>query len=436
MSKTLVRIAAEPPESALAYMRAKGFDLRPEFDWRDMWRDAHATAFTVAKSAGFDILGDVHAACLKAIAKGRTFRQFAAELTPILQAKGWWGKAPALDPKTGEMKESQLGSPRRLRIIYDTNLRMAQASGEWTRIQENRETHPYLRYVVILDGKERPEHRAWHNTVLPVDHAWWKTHYPPNGWRCRCSTMQLAGEDLGDGGYTPSEEAPQVVLRPWENKRTGETALVPEGIDPGFAYNPGEAALREHAARALMGKLDALPPRIAAEAMAESARFVLPALRKDLARWIEATAIRMRGPEPYQHNERRVIGALTAAQLDFLEARGALPGSGGISIGDADIRHMQRDAKGERRWSPEELADLPSLLAAPRAILWDNEDPAFLYIEGDPAGGAPKVAVVRLDNWLKIGRTRARINILRTTSDQDWKDLRNAGHYTTISGGL
>ena len=432
MSGEPAKIAAEPPESVLACLRARGFVLSPEFDWRDIWQESHTTAFTVAKSVGFDILGDVHNACLRVVSEGRTFDQFRKELTPILQAKGWWGKAPALDPETGEMKVSRLGGPRRLRIIYDTNLRMAQAAGAWARIQENKETHPYLRYVVILDGKERPEHRAWHDTILPVDHVWWKTHYPPNGWCCRCYVIQLSAEDMEYLGYELFEEAPETALRPWENQRTGEIMLVPEGIEPGFAYNVGEAALTEHAARALMGKLETLPPRIAAEAMAESARFVLPALRQDLSRWIEATAVRMRGPEPFQHNERRIIGALNTAQLDFLEARGTLPGSG--SIGESDIRHMQRAAK-VGKWKPSELAALPA--AKPRAILWDRRDPAFLYVDGDPAGKeGPHIAVVTLDNRLRIERKKYMVNSLRTTSDQAWKDIRNEGHFVVISGSL
>jgi SPP1 gp7 family putative phage head morphogenesis protein len=434
MSGTLAKIAAEPPESALAYMRARGFVLSPTFDWRDQWQEAHTMAFTVAKSTGFDILGDVYSACVKVIAEGRTFDQFKKDLIPLLQAKGWWGKAPALDPETGEVKTAQLGSPRRLRIIYDTNLRTAQAAGAWARIQENRETHPYLRYVVILDGRERPEHRAWHGTVLPVVHVWWKTHYPPNGWRCRCTVTQLSAEDMEYLGYALSERAPEVVMRPWKNKRTGETLLVPEGIDPGFAYNVGEAALTGHAARALMGKLDTLPPRIAAEAMAESARFVLPALQRDLSRWIEEKALAL-GSGEFVRNERRVIGALTAAQLDFLEERGALPGSGSISIGDADIRHMQRDVK-PGKWAPRDLATLPELLANPRAILWDNQKPAFLYVDGDPAEGSPRVAVVTIDQTRRVSRANIVVNQLRTTSDQDWRDLRIPNRFTVITGSL
>ena len=44
------------PQEAVDYFRAKGANLDPTFSWTDMWQADHATAFTVAKSAGFDIL--------------------------------------------------------------------------------------------------------------------------------------------------------------------------------------------------------------------------------------------------------------------------------------------------------------------------------------------------------------------------------------------
>ena len=110
-------VAGLPPEDAIAYFAAKGYELPPTFDWRDMWQEAHTAAFTVAKSAGFDILGDVHSACLAALENGTPYNEFAKQLAPILQEKGWWGKKEMTDPVTGEAKEVQLGSPRRLNII-------------------------------------------------------------------------------------------------------------------------------------------------------------------------------------------------------------------------------------------------------------------------------------------------------------------------------
>ena len=46
-------------------------------------------------------------------------------------------------------------------------------------------------------------------------------------------------------GRVPIKEtAPKEKMRSHVNKRTGTTHTVPEGIDPGFEWNPGEARAR------------------------------------------------------------------------------------------------------------------------------------------------------------------------------------------------
>ena len=66
-----------------------------------------------------DLLADIRAEIDKAIAEGRTLRQFRKDLMPILQRRGWWGKKKMKDPLTGKVVSAQLGSPRRLRTIHD-----------------------------------------------------------------------------------------------------------------------------------------------------------------------------------------------------------------------------------------------------------------------------------------------------------------------------
>ncbi|MGE0256938.1 MAG: PBECR2 nuclease fold domain-containing protein [Alphaproteobacteria bacterium] len=228
-----------PPVEAVQFFRAKGYRLG--FDWRDTWQEEHSRAFTVAKAMRLDILQDIRGALDEAIAGGETFESFRKKLEPTLAAKGWWGRSRMTDPQTGEERVVQLGSPRRLRVIYDTNIRMAAAAGRWERIERVKERRPWLRYVAVLDERTRPEHRAWHGTVLPADDAWWRTHYPPNGWNCRCIVQQLSDRDLERFGYAPSAAAPPGGSRSWTNKRTGERMRVPAGIDPGFGYNVGRS---------------------------------------------------------------------------------------------------------------------------------------------------------------------------------------------------
>ncbi len=237
-----------PPADAIRALFARGRNLDPSFSWLDVWQEAHAAMFTVAKSAGHDILDEIFQALLEALSKGRTFRDFARDLTPVLQAKGWWGRQPAPDPETGEMRWSQLGSTRRLRTIFDANMRVSYAAGHWSAFERNKATRPYLRYVAILDEATRPAHRARHNLVLPVDHPYWDRWAPPCGWNCRCTLQQLSQRDverLQKEGERLSFSPPADTFRDFVNKRTGEVTRVPDGIDPGWAYNPGKAGYAE-----------------------------------------------------------------------------------------------------------------------------------------------------------------------------------------------
>lgn len=225
------------PVEAIGHFRRKG--LHVGFDWRDTAASQHLKSFTVAKMMDLDLLKDVRTAVQDALEAGTTFEKFMDDLEPLLRKKGWWGKQEIIDPLTGERVLAQLGSPSRLRKIFDVNLRTACAHGQWQKIERVAEARPYLRYIGVLDARIRPEHRAWHGTVLRWDHPWWRTHYPPNGWRCRCTVQQLSEDDLESRGYELSSRAPDDGMREWVNRRTGEIEVVPNGIDPGWAHNVG-----------------------------------------------------------------------------------------------------------------------------------------------------------------------------------------------------
>jgi len=261
------------PEQAVEFFRAKG--LNPSFAWQDMLHEEHDRAFTVAKMLDLDLLSDVRDAVDRAISEGWTLKRFRDELAPELVRRGWWGRALMTDPATGEEKEVQLGSPRRLKTIYDTNLRTAYSAGHWERIEENRNTAPYVMYSAVLDARTRPQHRAWNGTVLRADDPWWKTHTPPNGWNCRCTVIQLNDRDLERLGKRAPDEAPPSPTRDWTNPRSGEIVQVPVGVDPGFGYAPGASARAGRVAEA-----DALAREKAAAAPQE--------LRAAFLQWLDA----------------------------------------------------------------------------------------------------------------------------------------------------
>lgn len=227
----------QPPKEALDWFRAKGFATG--FDYRDVWKQEHAQAFTVAKAMRMDVLTSIREALDEALENGQTFQQFKKELTPTLQKLGWWGKSDLIDPITGEARIVQLGSPRRLKIIYRTNMATARDAGRWERIERSKSTHPYLLYELGASKEHRLEHTRWHKLCLPVDHPFWQTHYPRNGWGCKCRVRQISQREYDRLQGKVNTQAPPQNLREWVNERTGEVEQIPQGIDPGFNYNAG-----------------------------------------------------------------------------------------------------------------------------------------------------------------------------------------------------
>ena len=251
--------APGPPPEASAFLRNKG--LTPSFAWQDVEPEEHAVAFTVAKAMQADVLQDIRTEVQRALDEGRTLAQFQRDLKPKLAAHGWWGRTEMTDPLTGDVIEVQLGSPRRLRTIYRSNMRSARAAGQWERIQRTKDALPYLLYQLGPSERHRPTHQAKNGLVLPADDPFWAQWYPPNGWNCKCWVRQLTrteGERLGVG------QAPSVPTRERRNRRTGEVRQVPDGLDPAWMGNPG--ALRvDRMHDMLAGKLAAADPAVRAQ---------------------------------------------------------------------------------------------------------------------------------------------------------------------------
>lgn len=121
-----------PPPEASRYLRNKGW--LPAFSWLDVEPEEHAVAFTVAKATSLDVLRDIREELQTALDDGLPFAEFQKRLQPRLEARGWWGYGGAVDRLDGQEKPALLGTPRRLRTIYDANLRSARAAGQWDRI--------------------------------------------------------------------------------------------------------------------------------------------------------------------------------------------------------------------------------------------------------------------------------------------------------------
>lgn len=280
-----------PPAEAIAYMQGRGL-VGETYNAYDLWRDEHSRAHTISRLARADLLEATIGSLTESVAGDLTRRDWIRDTETLLRKAGWWGTVEVTDPRTGEVLKTRFNHPR-LQLIFDTNVRQAQAAGQWQRMLRNRRTHPYARYVTQDDDRVRPLHKAWHNTVLPLDDTWWATHRPPNGYRCRCRVVGVtrreydAGVVLSRPGATTDRNAPVVrepmnKTRPpvnlveWTNPATGDTQLIPAGIDPGFDYNPGTTGRSEAFDQVVEKKLARLPAPVAEAARSSRLRVGLP----------------------------------------------------------------------------------------------------------------------------------------------------------------
>lgn len=204
----------------------------PTKTWRDLQKNQHDRGFVVAGVERDDMLSDLRNAVDEAISKGETLEGFKARFDEIARKNGW------LADKSAKYRAW------RARVIYETNLRTSYQAGRYKQMTtpEMRKARPYWRYVHAQTREPkipRPLHLSWDGIVLSMDDPWWKAHFPPNGWLCTCGVTALSAGDLKRMGINP-DEAPNDGARDVVDPDTGEITQVPNGIDEGWDYTPGE----------------------------------------------------------------------------------------------------------------------------------------------------------------------------------------------------
>ena len=179
-----------PNEAAADYIRGKAVadpthfgNLPPQLKQR---------AFTVAGIEQLDALQRIRDAVAK-LPEGASWdeakNEIAAEISPFVG---------------GDMKAARAKAEFTLRIhgaqVYAV-ARHQQQMGVVGRF-------PYWQYETVGDSRVRPGHAALDGKVLRADDPWWKTHYPPWDWGCRCIVNALDEEDALDIGVTDSADMP------------------------------------------------------------------------------------------------------------------------------------------------------------------------------------------------------------------------------------
>lgn len=284
----------------------------PTERWNDLWQGQHARAFVVAGATKEALLTDLRAAVDSAIREGTSYDTFRQRFEEIVERHGWTGW-------TGEGSEQ--GRDWRARTIWQTNLSTAHAAGRYQQLTDPDalEHMPFWQYRHNSVTNPREAHKAWDGMVLRWDDPWWATHYPPNGWRCRCDVRPVSERMLRRMGKAGPDKAPG----------PGEGDPPPE-----WAYNVGETAWGKPVAKSIIeaergGRMVPLDTR----GPADFQRPASVAVDAPVAQPIE----RVSNPADLREAFRFAIGGDSAVFADPTGAR--------VNITDALVDHWLQDMK-------------------------------------------------------------------------------------------
>ena len=112
-----------------------------------------------------------------------------------------------------------------LRAEYNFVQASATMAEKWEEFQHDADRY-YLQYRTAGDNKVRPEHADMHGITLPMNDPFWEEFYPPNGWNCRCTVVQVRKSK-----HPPTDHDEAIALG---ELATGKDA---KGI---FRFNPGK----------------------------------------------------------------------------------------------------------------------------------------------------------------------------------------------------
>lgn len=373
----------------------------PTLAWDDLAGPVHSKVFAVAGATKADLVNDLHAAVTQAIDEGQSITQFRKNFDKAVAAHGWTYKG-----KRGW----------RTRVIYDNNMRSAHMAGRWQQIQASKDRRPYLQYRTAGDARVRPQHRQWDGKVYPVDHSFWDTHYPPNGWGCRCTIRSLTRDDLAERGLSVETERPTGKSRLIVNKDGEITDMVPLGIDAGWDHNVGKAWLAPEIA--LGEKLARLPVELRGLMSQKTVTPQFQAVINDRFKQFRSSVkdTLKSGQTLAQAGDRGVaqlVGYLDDATLHALAAEGIEVESTAVAVLNNRLLHLDgaHKAATEQPWADALINALPEMFANYRAVVLDTkpDQQALIFVPQQEVNGRLGKITTKVNQKSRWGGAKQRI---------------------------
>lgn len=398
---------------AIDYLKGKLPETSVAHD--DLAGPVHGKVFTIAGATKADLVRDIQRSLVSALENGTTITQFRKDFDKAVQQHGWTYKG-----KRGW----------RTSVIFDTNMRSAHMAGRWAQLQAGKARRPFLQYRTAGDARVRPQHRAWNGLIYPVDASFWLTHYPPNGWGCRCTVRAYSQADLDDKGLS--------VASPFEGKtrevisRDGEIKdRVPVGIDPGWDHNVGQSWIAPELA--LGQKLARLPRELQGIVVDKT---ISPAFQQAItANWKTfLTGVKAAGKP---RGDAQVLGFLDSAVLNGLADK--VPtlkvASIAITVADSSIAGMTRAGQAvgpQQGWPAAWVDELPEQLRNYQAVLWDAEREMLMVVPQSGSAQALPTMTLKPNTRSKLGDALSIVEV----GMQNPASLRDGGRFKLLVGRI
>lgn len=391
-----------PPQDAIDYLKAKGFKIG--WDWHETLNEAHSRAFTVAKVARIDLLQDIRKSLIDAMQQGQGLEQWKANITPILQQKGWWGKQTVTNP-AGMQQPVQLGSPRRLKTIFDTNMHKSLAAGRYKAMMATTETRPVWVWVHISISNPRKIHLARNGEARRYDDPFWLYAYPPTEFGCKCKVIARRESDIEDQNLnliqTQPEDIEQHPVVIGKSSFTGQDVVStqtririkqPDGSESVFSPAPG---FNSHPASSYL--LDTELVKRAADLVGaekgiqQVQQMLLSQPRLKAHQAFVQNTLSFAKPQ----NKTSTVGVLDLKAIRFLTTKNMAIDSPIITISDHLLtgKKAQRHRDAGNAATLEEWLELPALIAQPSQVLWDESNQSVLWITPSLNSENPKEVI-------------------------------------------
>lgn len=395
------------PTAVYEYLQSKNAEIH--FDYDEIAYDAHKKTFTIAKMIDLDLLKDMQNSLSQAFKDGTPFEEWKQSVKPMLAKKGWLGRIKVKDPKSGEEKEIYVGN-RRLKTIYDTNMRTAYAKARYE--SQMKSSGEYFRYTAVLDSKTRPTHRKLHGTTLPKNDKFWDTNYPPNGWNCRCKVQVLTEAEVRARGITPLADG----------------SFLPNVAQDDFAYNPGKM---DHLDEIFNEKKKEALGAVTAETARQNLKERLAGFKheRNLYVWqkgLDGMVDAVIGGIIIKDKVFQVaqVGELGPGVKASLKQLGVEPKADSIAVYQNTISHITRDSKPKSKEpNAAEIKAIVGVFDRAKHVFYDKQKGNLLYfyksLQNDQM---VNYAAVDLDFVLKKFKTD---NFIATISKMPFINFRN-----------